>query len=151
MASTKTETTLLLAGLDEAFDRSSWHGPNMKSTTKGLTVETAIWRPAPGRHNVWELLVHAAFWKYVARRRLTGDRTLKFAHPGKNFFPSPESPTEAALLADIALLVSEHRRLRETVEAMREFTPRVLRMIRGVAAHDVYHAGQIQLLKRLQP
>jgi uncharacterized damage-inducible protein DinB len=31
----------------------------------------------------------------------------------------------------------------------KKLTPPQLRLLRGVIAHDLYHAGQIQLLKRL--
>ena len=51
--------------LDEAFDRRSWHGTNLRGSIRGLPRSTAAWRPAPDRHNIWELVVHAAYWKYA--------------------------------------------------------------------------------------
>src|SRR5688500_2523546 len=57
--------------LDTAYDHASWHGPNLRGAIRGVTPPRAAWRPAPGRHNIWELVVHAAYWKYVAWRRLT--------------------------------------------------------------------------------
>lgn len=51
----------LLAALDRAYDRKSWHGTNLKGSLRAVSVETAVWRPAPGRHNVWEYAVHAAY------------------------------------------------------------------------------------------
>lgn len=148
---------LLLAGLDEAFDRPSWHGPNLRAALRGLTAGAAARRPAPGAHNAWELALHAAYWKHVARRRLTGDRRTPFPLSGSNFFPRPDERgmAEAAWRADVELLVERHRLLRDAVAALQARDldgpagARRLRLVRGVAAHDLYHAGQIQLLRRL--
>ena len=50
----------LLDLLDEAYDRRSWHGTNLRGSLKRVEPTQATWRPGPGRHNVWELVVHAA-------------------------------------------------------------------------------------------
>jgi hypothetical protein len=149
----------LLSQLDEAFDRRSWHGTNLRGSLRGLTAAAASRRPAPARHNAWEIVVHAAYWKYAAWRRLTGEKRGTFAHPGSNWFASPARPTEAAWRKEIALLTQYHRWLRAAVAALvdgdlglRRAGGRetIGRLVRGIAAHDLYHAGQIQLLKRLQ-
>jgi DinB superfamily len=143
-----------LALLDEAFERKAWHGPNLRGSVRGLSAKRAAWRPGPSRHSIWEIVVHAAYWKYAVRRRLTGQKRGSFAYPGSNWFARPSTPDEAAWRRDVARLGEEHRQLREVVARLsradlaREGRPR---MIRGVAAHDLYHAGQIQLLKRLGP
>ncbi|HMF08109.1 MAG TPA: DinB family protein, partial [Thermoanaerobaculia bacterium] len=62
----------LIHALDEAYDKSAWHGTNLRGSLRGVSAKAADKRPAPGRHNIRELVVHAAYWKYVARRRLTG-------------------------------------------------------------------------------
>lgn len=151
---------LLLAAIDRAYDRRSWHGTNLAGSLRGVSPELAAWRPAPGRHNVWEYAVHAAYWKYTVRRRITGEARGTFALEGSDFFPRPEDgkATEAAWKADRALLRDEHLRLREAVASLEArdlerppagSTTSFLDLVLGVAAHDVYHAGQIQLLKRL--
>ena len=66
-----TVTDLLVASVEEAFRHRSWHGTNLRGSIRGLTPAEASWRPAAGRHNIWELVVHAAYWKYVVRRKLT--------------------------------------------------------------------------------
>lgn len=144
----------LLAALDEAFDRRSWHGTNLKGSIRSLTAAPAALRPCPGRHSIWELVVHAAYWKYVVRRRLTGAKRGSFAHPGSNWFARPDRPDDLLWKKDVALLISEHKLLRETIAGLSASDlkdPKKLQIIRGVAAHDLYHAGQIQLLKRLSP
>jgi DinB family protein len=154
------QVALLLRILDEAFDRKAWHGPNLRGTIRGLDARRACWRPAPARHNIWELVVHAAYWKYAVRRRLTGDKRGSFALAGSNWFSRPGEPQEDAWRRDVALLGDEHRQLRDVVAGLREADlPRAAAgsrhsnatLVYGVAAHDVYHAGQIQILKRLAP
>jgi hypothetical protein len=147
----RPEIRMLVDSLDEAFDRKSWHGPNLRSSLRGVTAAQAAWRPRPGRHNIWELTLHAAYWKYVARRKLTGGKRGGFPLKGRNFFSRPAGePREFDWKADIAILESEHRSLRAAVAALASASPRTLHLIRGVAAHDLYHAGQIRLLRRLQ-
>jgi len=154
-----TETDLLLTQLERAFDRRSWHGPNLLGAIRGLSPEQAAWRPGTGRHNIWELIVHAAYWKYIVHRRLTGGKRGSFPLEGSNFFERPVEASTKALKADVGLLRSVHSALIGEVKVFpvsllgrlspgSKFTFR--EMIIGVAAHDLYHAGQIQLLKRLQ-
>jgi hypothetical protein len=149
----------LLVGLfDEAFERKAWHGPNLRGGLRGVSASEAAFRPGPGRHNVWEITVHAAYWKYAVRRRLTGEKRGSFALPGSNWFARPTEASEAAWRRDVALLIAEHRALRAEVLKLRpaqlarraaSSRSSVLTLVRGIAAHDLYHAGQIQLLKRL--
>jgi hypothetical protein len=144
---------LVLALLDEAYEKKTWHGPNLKQAITGVTAEQAAWRPGPGRHNIWEEALHAAYWKYAARRRIDGGKRGSFALKGSNFFPRPEKGklNEVAWCEDKALLEREHRALRETIAKALQ-TPRAAKFLRsmyGVAFHDIYHAGQIRLLRRL--
>jgi hypothetical protein len=142
---------LVLQILDQGYEQKAWHGPNLKQSLRGVTAKNAAWRPAPGRHNIWEIALHAAYWKYVIRRRLRGGPRGSFSLPGSNWFVRPASRTEEAWRRDRAVLDEEHRKLRAAVAAMRRARSRKVpwAWVFGVAFHDVYHAGQIQLLKRL--
>jgi hypothetical protein len=149
-----SEKSLLLAALDEAFDKKSWHGPNLRGAIRGVSAQQAAWRPEGDRHNLWELTLHAAYWKYVVRRRLLKEKRGSFVLAGSNFFERPEGPaSEAAWKQDIAILETEHRSLRGTIAKLADkaLTPAACHLIRGAAAHDLYHAGQIRLLRRLDP
>ena len=160
MSPTNPEVVVLLNLIDQAFDHRSWHGTNLKGSIKGMTPKEAAWRPAPGRHNAWELVVHAAYWKYIVRRRLLSEPKGGFPLKGSNFFerPAPGELTEKVWKADVALLIEMHKSLREAIARVggKELhaTPRGskfsnLDLITGIASHDLYHAGQIQLIKRL--
>ncbi len=153
------ERDLLLAAFDEAFERQSWHGPNLTGALRRVSAEQAAWRPGPNRHNIWEVALHAAYWKYAVRRRLTGEKRGSFPLRGSNWFRRDGGSTQT-WKADLKLLAEQHRQLRAVIAAL---TPASLSarakasrysnafVIRGITAHDLYHAGQIQLLKRLRP
>lgn len=156
---------LLLGLLDEGFEKQAWHGPNLRGSLRGVSAAEAARRPGPGRHCIWEIAVHCAYWKYAVRRRLTGEKRGSFALAGSNWFRRPADGQRGAAMDkawrdDVALLVAEHRRLREVVASLpaldldrrsRGSRKTNLVLVRGVANHDLYHAGQIQLLKRLVP
>ena len=149
---------LLLKLIDEGFANHAWHGSNLKGSLRGISAREAAWRPDNNRHNIWEIAVHAAYWKYAVRRRLSGEKRGSFPLKGSSWFVRPESLTENAWKSDLKLLAEEHRLLRETVEHLAvarlqtrspsgKYTYETL--IYGIANHDVYHTGQIQLIKRL--
>jgi len=138
---------------DEAFDKTAWHGPNLWQALRGVTAEQASWRPAPGRHNIWEEALHAAYWKYAVRRKLEAGKRGGFVLAGSNFFPRPEAgkQSEADWKKDKEILRSEHAALRNAIRSAlgKPQTAKLSRTLWGVAFHDVYHAGQIRLLRRL--
>jgi len=152
------EIATILRIVDAAYDRRSWHGPNLRGAVRGVTASQAAWRPDPRRHNIQELTVHAAYWKYAVVRRLTGAKRGRFTLKGSNWFARTGKPTPAQWHEDLALLEASHQAFREVVASL---TPGDLRrtapgaefdtfgLVSGVAAHDFYHAGQIQLLKRM--
>ncbi len=156
------EITTILEMMDQAFDRRSWHGTNLKGSIKGMNSQESSWRPAPGRHNIWELVVHAAYWKYIVRRRLRSEAKGSFSLKGSNWIERPVigQSSEEAWKADVRLLLETHKSLREVVSVLSSAelhqTPpgskvSNFEMVVGIAAHDLYHAGQIQLIKRLLP
>jgi hypothetical protein len=153
----------VLALVEEGFQKQAWHGPNLRSALRGVSAEEAAWRPAKSRHNIWELAVHAAYWKYAVAKRLTGSKKHEFPEKGRNFFPRDakklsKAEAEKSWARDLALLSRMHNELRAAIEELKE--SEVSRRCRGsrqmvmqngvgIAMHDVYHAGQIQLLRKL--
>jgi len=155
------EVAALVDVIDRAYRIRSWHGTNLRGSVRGLSAAHAAWRPRPDRHSIWELVVHCAYWKYVVWRRLTGAGRGSFGEPGSNWFrrPASETDSDVAWRADLARLDRAHRDLRAAVVRVPgarldralpggRTTPREL--LAGIAAHDLYHAGQIQLLKVLR-
>jgi uncharacterized damage-inducible protein DinB len=138
----------------------AWHGgPTPVGALRGVSAAEARWVLAPGRSSIWRLTLHIAYWKYTVRRHLVREPIPRFPRSPANFPALPAHADEAAWQADRALLTLEHRLLNEAIEA---FDPRQLtripvagkkwtfgEMLIGVALHDAYHTGQIQLVKRM--
>lgn len=138
----------------------AWHGgPTPLGALRGVDAAQARWSPNGGRQSIWRLTLHIAYWKYTVRRHLEAGTIPRFPRSPANFPALPADPSEAAWRADRALLSAEHQGL---VAALSRLDPRQLHrrppsakrwtwgeMAIGILAHDAYHTGQIQLLKRL--
>lgn len=154
-----TPSDILLTLLDQSYNHPSWHGTNLSGSLRGLKVPALSWRPGPKRHNIWEIAVHCAYWKYVVRRRMLGEKRGSFPLKGSNWFKRIGVEGPEVWKADLALLDDCHQQLRTVVRGLTERDLRrksakgkwtLLQMVEGIASHDLYHAGQIQLLKRIQ-
>lgn len=156
MTNPDIQVAFLLQLIDQAYDHPTWHGPNLLGALKGVKPEEALWRPASGRHNIWEYTLHCAYWKHMVTRHLRGDLSRgNFPRKPANFPALPE-PSPKAWKADLELLQHYHLRLREAVQSLRpdqldhqsgRWT--LAEYAFGAANHDIYHAGQIRLLRRL--
>src|SRR5688572_24602893 len=88
------ETDLLLFYLDQAFGRRGWHGPTLSAALRGVRPDEAAWKPQPKRNSIWQLVLHAAFWKSTVRQRLDPQRAEgPFPRSPANFPAIPETPT----------------------------------------------------------
>jgi hypothetical protein len=152
------EVDIYLELIDQGYNRKAWHGPNLRGSIRGMSAAEAEWRPGPNRKSIVDNVLHAAYWKYAVRRRITGDKRGSFALKGHNWFITPDPLGELRWQEYVDLLDDEHKALRAVIAAVpasswhtkpagSKDTISVLAL--GIAAHDVYHTGQIQLLKRL--
>jgi uncharacterized damage-inducible protein DinB len=150
---------ILVEGIQPAAGRA-WHGgPTPVGALRGVTAEQARWQPGGRRKSIWTLTLHIAYWKYAVRRLLDGSRRGAFPRGPANWPALPARLDARHWAADLALLREEHQRL---VDAASAVQPALLRrrppmskrwtygeLIMGIALHDAYHTGQIQLMKRL--
>ncbi len=154
------QVSVLLTLIDQAFDHKSWHGTNLRGSIRGLKAREAAWRPEPNRHSIWEIVLHTAYWKYVVRRRFLAEARGSFPLKGSNWFvrPTEKKTAHTEWESDVKLLVEVHRGMRAAISGLRDADLKRrppgskvsnLTLITGIASHDLYHAGQIQLLKRL--
>jgi uncharacterized damage-inducible protein DinB len=149
--------TALLATLDPKRG-AAWHGgPTPLMALRGVSAAEARWVPARRRHSIWELALHIAYWDYAVRRRLDPDSPRDFPRSPANWPALPDRTDERAWAADRALLARQRDALVRVVRGVaparwnRRLTERWTtgETIVGIVAHEVYHTGQIQLVKRL--
>lgn len=160
MGSRKKESQLqvVLEMYDQAYTGRAWHGTNLRGSLKGVKLAELLWRPQANRHNIWEIAVHCAYWKYVALRRITNGKKNEFPRKPSDWPKLPEKPKIGLWKEELALLESYHVKLRDAIESFQESKFRKTLpksklpyndLMYGVASHDLYHAGQIQLIKRM--
>ena len=151
-----SELSWMIELIEEGFRKTAWHGPNLRGAVRGVSAQEAIWRPVPLRKNIWEHVLHAAYWKYTVRRRMTGEKRGTFFLKGSNWF-TRSSVNEKQWKEELDQLTRTHTLMLETIQGLDPPTlDRPLpkskltyrRLLRGIALHDVYHAGQILTLKR---
>jgi uncharacterized damage-inducible protein DinB len=153
------DRSALLRQLDAAFTGPAWHGPSLLGSVRGVAADEAEWRPAPDRHSIRDLVLHAAYAKHRVMLRLDPTAARRFPRRlGAAWWPVPAP--DARWEDDRELLVECHRRLTEVVARVpasrlatsRRGKPYTLgEEVAGVALHDAYHAGQVRLLRRLHP
>ncbi|MDP9177107.1 MAG: DinB family protein [Gemmatimonadota bacterium] len=152
--------TLLLENVQPRPGRSGWHGgPTPAGSLRGVSAAQAAWIPAPGRKSIWQLALHIAYWNYAVRRRLEGGVGARFPRSPANFPQVPDQPDAKGWADDVALLKTEHAQLAATIAKIPSSRYRTAltggkrwtigELIVGIAQHDAYHTGQIQLVKRL--
>lgn len=140
--------------LKRAFEGPAWSGPSVLEALEGVSATRATRRPIRGAHSIWELTLHIAVWEDVVRRRALGE---SFNPSDEQDWPAVRVKTPAAWAAAIRKLKAGHQALREVVAAFDErrldqpLVPggnSAYVQFHGAAQHDLYHAGQIAVLKK---
>ncbi len=149
-----SESARIADQLRRAFDGSAWHGPALLELLKDVDAATAASKPLPDIHSIWELVLHIAVWDRASIRRLSGE---KCQPTGTANFPLVPKPTAAAWRKAVAETKRTHDRLVKTVNALPESRLRdrcpgkrydLYHLLHGVVQHELYHAGQIAILKK---
>jgi uncharacterized damage-inducible protein DinB len=140
--------------LTRAFEGGAWHGPAVKEALAGVNAARAAARPIAGAHTIWEIAAHLATWESAVRRSLAGEAVK--VGPEEDWPPAGQGG-EAAWQALLARLEAGHRALHDAVLAFDEQRldqppgegrPSPYVLMHGVIQHDLYHAGQIAVLKK---
>jgi uncharacterized damage-inducible protein DinB len=147
----KTEIARIQSQIDRAYSGEAWHGPSLLEILSGIEAKTAEAHPLPGAHSIAEILAHIVAWQEETTRRLRGD--------GRNLPPDEDWPETITFRAMVDRLKSSHEAL---VDAVSELSDEVLDekvkgrreshyvLLHGIMQHNLYHAGQIALLKKAQ-
>jgi len=150
-----SEAARIADQLRRAFDGEAWHGDSLFEILERVTAERAAARPVANAHSIWELVLHIAAWDDVALRRMGG--AAAELSDAENF-PPVTNASETAWRAALAAVRQRHERLVAAVAALPD--SRLLEMVpgkdytfyyllHGVVQHELYHAGQIALLKKM--
>lgn len=151
-----TEIERILNQLKRAFEGPGWHGPSVKEVLNGLTAQQAHARPLKNGHSIYELVRHIAVWEDVGRRRLEGD-PAEVAISSPEDWPPPDDMSEPAWGQAKAALDHGHQALVDAIKKVPETRldepilpgkSSVYVTLHGVIQHDLYHAGQIAILKK---
>lgn len=149
----------ILELLDPPKGFKPWHGgPTLTGSLRGVDYQQALWKPYPGRHSIWELALHIGYWRYAVRRYLQPESEKGYGRSPANW-PVVKDETQKNWEEDRQLIQQEHKKLVEAIRAfpagrLDETVPQKKtwtfdQLLNGIAAHDTYHIGQIQLMKRL--
>jgi hypothetical protein len=136
------ETTRIIK---EGYGPGAWHGPDLKAAVADVPDELAFWRPAPGRHNIAEIALHHAWCARSVRAQLSGQPIEPFALEGEDWFAASGDRMSWPQIQQV--LETEQQRLAETVAKLAGDGQGDL--VLGITCHAIYHAGQVQLIKRL--
>ena len=161
MSDAEGEIQRIVDQLDRAASGDPWYGSSTRDVLAGVTAEQAAARPIPDAHTIWELVLHITAWKRELRRRLVGGPP---GLPEEGDWPATLAPSDAAWAQAQAALAAAHS---ELVQALDSFPAERLydvvggqrdpatgtgvsyyAMLHGIVQHDVYHTGQIALLKK---
>lgn len=150
-----TEIERIVDQLRRAFDGGAWHGPPLMPLLSDVDAEQAVVRPLEERHTIWELVLHINAWRDKVRRVLGGEEMEGL--PDEEDWPTVDDTGEEAW----GKAVEELKRLHdELIEAVSGFGENRLdetvpgasysfyNMLHGLVQHDLYHAGQIAILRK---
>ena len=142
--------------LKRAFEGKAWHGPSVSEVLAGVTAEQAAAHPIEGAHSIWELTLHIATWERVGRRRI--EESIPIDVSDEEDWPAVEDTSADAWTNTLDELRRNHEALRAAIRQLdearlEEIVPgtqySVYFLLHGVIQHDLYHAGQIALVKKV--
>jgi uncharacterized damage-inducible protein DinB len=151
-----SEIELIVDQLTRAFDGEAWHGPALMEVLAEVTAETAVARPIPSSHTIWELVLHLTGWEDVIIRRIVRGKPAELSDQ-ENFGGVIVDQSDTAWHNAIKNLKLKHSELIKTVSGLaearlndpvpgRDYDNRF--MLLGAVQHAAYHGGQITLLKK---
>ena len=152
-----SETARLADQIRRAFEGDAWHGDSVLEILKNVDAKKAAARPIKNAHSIWELVLHIAAWDGAVRRRTAGQAVNL---SDKENFPPVKDASAATWREAIECLSQTHNelvqavagfpdsRLQEQVPGKKESFYNFFYMFSGIVQHELYHAGQIVLLKK---
>ena len=159
MSLATSEPARLADQIRRAFDGDAWHGDSVLELLKDVNAATAAAHPISNGHSIWELVLHITAWDDAVRRR-TGGAAVTLSD--EENFPAIKDMSEAAWRKAIDQMTQRHNelvnavkgfpesRLSEKVPGKTQDYYTFYYMFSGIVQHELYHAGQIVLLKKFK-
>ena len=151
----KTVSGVAARILREGYGTGAWHGPDLKAALDDVDAALAFWRPGPGRHSIAEIALHHAFTAHGVRAKLTDGDLEPFVLAGEDWFDLPDA-SKVSWAEILELVAREQTHLEKAVAGLAAGSGSTstgdapFDLVLGITCHAVYHAGQIQLIKRLR-
>jgi len=153
-----TEIERIIDQSNRAFYKEAWHGLAVSEILAGVNAEKALAKPIASAHSIWEIVNHMAVWKRVACERLSG-RVKNINIGSDEDWPPVTDASETAWMAAKQNLESAHKELTEAISRLTDADLDRLHsrgptsdtnylLAHGIVQHDLYHAGQIAILKK---
>lgn len=155
--STGPEAGRIAQTLREAYAGPAWHGPAVRDILREITPGQAAGRPIPEVHSIWEIVLHMTAWRQFVWHKLAGDPAFDLASP-EGDWPAVENDSLPAWKATLTALERSQWQLLEALQSLpdarlAEMVPgrnySYYKLLHGIIAHDLYHGGQIMLLKKV--
>jgi uncharacterized damage-inducible protein DinB len=150
-----SEIARIQSQLQRAYAGEAWHGPDLRKLLDDVSAEKAAAKPIAAAHSIWVLVLHIIAWQRFVARRLKGEVVNDV--PEAENFPTILDRSEAAWKNAKDELEESHQQLKSTIgtitdERLNEIVPgqryNIYFMLHGVIQHNLYHAGQIAILKK---
>lgn len=149
-----SEAGLIADQMKRVYEGEAWYGSGLREILAGVSAESARARPVAGAHTIQEITLHIAAWMGVVRLRIEGEPA---DGPEEGDWPTVEGAGEKAWEETLARLDHAHEQLVKAVSSLsdqalkdkvagRDHSVRIA--LHGIIQHNVYHAGQIALLKK---
>jgi uncharacterized damage-inducible protein DinB len=155
-----SEAKRIAGQLRNAYEGPAWHGPSLRELLSNVSATQAVARPKEGIHNIWELVAHIITWERVSMRRIAGEQITTI--PPEVNFPTINQADDLRWQQTLDELASVHRELTDVIlrlgdDQLSAQIPTdvsgqkvsVYVTLHGIIQHNLYHAGQIALLKKL--
>jgi len=148
------ETERIREQLKRAFEGGAWHGPGVLEILENVSAAQAATHPIEGAHSIWELVLHIKAWEDACRRRLGGDRAEL---TDEEDWPAVAETSDDAWRKTLTVLREGHQKFSDAIasvddarldEPILQGMKSVYATLHGAVQHDLYHAGQIAILKK---
>ena len=149
-----SEIDRILDQMERAYSGEAWHGPDLKQLLDGVSAEDASKHPVAGAHSIWELVNHIAAWNVIVHQKSKGEASEVTTEID---WPPVWEANDVAWKRALEKLAESRTRLRNYVKALRDdqLDEPIVRenysryvLLHGLVQHDLYHAGQIAVLKK---